>query len=539
MTSTDGSRGAAPAFKWLWAGFVLFLSVFPYVWNFWSTPPGSRYLWIIPPYPEDSYAYAAWARQAYLGRILFSLKYTALPHPPFLFQPFFLVCGRLARAGGLEIGVVFLLVKSLGVILFFLAFFRLIEFLGLNRLQSAIASIFAGVSSGFGALQLWIFGNRSASEWTPTDLKVVDANTFWSLLWNPLYPYALALMLSAVYLTEKGLSERDGASLRLAGLALGLLALIHPYELAVLYPLLVLMCLSRPRDEAAAALGRVLAPSLPFAAYAAGVSFFHPLLRMHRWAGAMESPPLWDALLGFGVPGLLASIGLAAFWEEIAGKYRQSLHWICLALVLSVCPFWFQRKLIFGAHIPVCVLGAVALDLLFSKVRGLRRRRAAMAAAGLILAPLLLGTPIRLLKDGIETVRQNARDRYRVGNGLMEGLKYLRERADQDDIVYASIETSEKIAAYSGNTVLWGHWAQSVDYEDRLAWSRAVLDPDSREDPRRRSREFWGAGIKYLFLDGGEKTLLDARPMRWLSAQVVKVFENGSVRIYRRKEPAP
>ncbi|MDE2510706.1 MAG: hypothetical protein KGL74_06250 [Elusimicrobia bacterium] len=76
----------------------------------------------------------------------------------------------------------------------------------------------------------------------------MDSNTFWCLLWNPLFPYSLALML--------------------CGLSVGTLALIHPYPVA----------------------------------YAAAIAAFHPLLKLHNAMGAMSGPSLAGILVGFG-PG--------------------------------------------------------------------------------------------------------------------------------------------------------------------------------------------------------------------------------------------
>jgi len=46
------------------------------------------------------------------GAWLFGMKYTALPHAPFLFQPFFLVVGLLARITGMAVPATNLLVKA-------------------------------------------------------------------------------------------------------------------------------------------------------------------------------------------------------------------------------------------------------------------------------------------------------------------------------------------------------------------------------------------------------------------------------------------
>jgi len=83
-------------FRWAWVAFLIVATSVPYLINWHYAPPGYRYLWILPPDPEDSFAYMAWAEQAARGALLFKIKYTALSQTPFLFHPFFLVCGWLS-----------------------------------------------------------------------------------------------------------------------------------------------------------------------------------------------------------------------------------------------------------------------------------------------------------------------------------------------------------------------------------------------------------------------------------------------------------
>jgi len=89
--SCEASR--LTAFRWGWTAFMMVATSIPYLVYWLLTPAGFHYTWIMPPYPEDSLGYLAWAQQAAQGSVLFQMKYTALPHAPFLFHPFFLVCG--------------------------------------------------------------------------------------------------------------------------------------------------------------------------------------------------------------------------------------------------------------------------------------------------------------------------------------------------------------------------------------------------------------------------------------------------------------
>src|SRR5436309_978098 len=111
------------AFRLAWTAIVVAATSLPYLLNWFATPAGYHYTWIIPPYSEDSFGYMAWAQQAAHGAWLFTIKYTALPHKAFLFHPFFLFSGWMSALFSGNIGVVFLVMKAIGVVLFFAASF--------------------------------------------------------------------------------------------------------------------------------------------------------------------------------------------------------------------------------------------------------------------------------------------------------------------------------------------------------------------------------------------------------------------------------
>jgi len=107
----------------------------------------------------------------------------------------------------------------------------------------------------------------------------------------------------------------------------------------------------------------------------------------------------------------------------------------------------------------------------------------------------------------------------------------------RDDIVFAEPTTSRLIPAFSGNTTIWGHWAQSIDYAERRRWLEGLLHPTTGWDDKARSREFWGTGIEFVLADKGFKQSLTESPYVWrvILEDADKVFENPSVVIYRRR----
>lgn len=525
--------GAPRRFRLAWAGFILLLTLLPYAVNACHTPPGQVYTWIIPPYPADAYAYRAWAMQAYNGRWLFSLKFTARPNPAVLFLPFFLAAGKLARLSGADIGLVFLLMKSVGVCVFFAAFYAFLRQWRLSPTQSVAASVFVGVAAGLGGLTPWVFPGGLPLGWVPVDAWLVDSNTFWSLLWNPLYPYSLALILTAVACADRGARDGDAVAAWFSGLCLGALALLHPYPLAVLYPLLTALCVVRRPKGWRPILARIIGASLPATGYVVAAAILDPSLRAHNTLGTGGAVSMFAYASGFGLLPWLAVAGAAAGGREFLRRHWPLMLWIALSAALCSSPLWFHNKYVFGAHLPLCLLAGAAVDPLLVRF-GWRPSRAA-AAAALAFAAMPL-TQFVHLREAVAVVTENADGEYRLSAGMKKALEFLREHSRPQDVVFAEPKTSGKVCAFAGNTVFWGHWAQSVDFDARQDWIMGVLSGASPLTPEQRRRRFWdpAAGVDYLFLDGIWRELFKTAPAAALLAGAEKIYGSDEVDIYRR-----
>jgi len=524
------------AFRLAWTAIVVAATSLPYLLNWFATPAGYYYTWIIPPYPEDSFGYMAWAQQAAHGAWLFTIKYTALPHKAFLFHPFFLFSGWMSALFSGNIGVVFLVMKAIGVVLFFVAFYAYVDFLGLDPIQSTAASVLVGVSSGLGGILA--FSGLVSRSLAPADLWLVEMSTYWSLLWNPLFPFSLTLMLLSIYWLDRGTREARSSDLWLAGLATGVMALIHPYSLPLLFAFAIVVTVIRRRANAFGYLCRYFALALPFVTYVTVVSQINPLVARHSALGEMKSPSLVAYVLGFGLPLFFCLAALIAKWTPLFKRYYQVLLWFFLSVVFAYLPFWFQRKLVFGAHVPLCILGGIAFAMLLGWCSRSTTRRWVVIIAAVIGLPLLVATPIYLFASQAKIARANADGAYYLSNEKMEGLRFLSTHSDPNDVVFATIATSRLIPAFAGNTVVWGHWAMSIDLKERRAWLGDLFKTGSNWDDEDRSREFWGTGIQYIFADGEIKLALETYPFMWrvILKEAEKVFENDSVVIYRRRK---
>ena len=531
------NRTGLRAFRFGWTIFLLLATSAPYLVYFYCAPGDSRYTWILPPYPEDAFGYMAWVKQAALGHLLFQLKFTAVPHHAFLFHPFFLMAGWISLLFGGNVGFTLFLLKGVGVVCFLLAFYKYADYLGLNRFQSMTASILIGVASGLGGLLVWA-GLISPASQISGDLWLVDMNTFWSLLWNPLFPYSLTLLLLALFWLDRGSRDGRNSDFWRAGITTGILALTHPYSQPLLFAFAVIITALRKKSSAPGYVLRFFAAAIPFVVYVGLVARLNPLIAQHNFAGEMSSPPPVAYLLGFGLPLLFCGVGAIVNREQLMKRCWPVILWFVLSVALAYFPFWFQRKLIFGAHVALCIVAAVSIDLILNRIsKSPEIRRRLTFAAAIISLPLLVATPVYLLASENREVRNNTDNAYYINGDTMDGLIFLR-RTNPGDVVFATSETSRLIPGLAGNTVVWGHWAQSVDLTQRHNWITNLFNERADWTDPNRAREFWGTNsIQYIFADGAFKQSIERDPRRW---QVIlndadAVFTNREVLIYRHR----
>ena len=521
------------AFRLTWTAFVVVATSAPYLFNWLTTAVGDHYTWIVPPYPEDSFGYMAWAQQAAHGAWLFKIKYTALPHEAFLFHPFFLLCGWMSALLSCDIAIIFWAAKAIGAGIFLATFYRYIDYLGLNKFQATVASILVGISSGVGGIFAWA-GWLKPSSPPPADLWMPEASTFFALLWNPLFPFSLTLMLLSIYWLDRGTRDERPRDLWLSGLAAGVMTLIHPYALPLLFALSASVTIVRKRLKGVAYLLRYFAAALPFAIYVILVFRLNPLVSRHSVLGVMKSPPLITYVYGFGLPLLLGIGGLIVAWWTLLTRYWHIILWFLLSVALAYAPFWFQRKLVFGAHIPLCIVAAIAFDTMLTKWARARRSWILIGTA-VILLPLVVATPLYLVVTQRTAVKANADGAYFLSDDMVEALKVLKQQSKPNDVVFATPATSRLIPVFSGNTTVWGHWAMSVDGKERANW---LQDLFAKVEDKDRSRQFWSNDIQFIFADGGLKQWLEKSPFGWgaILRDARKVFENRSVVIYQRQD---
>lgn len=437
-----------------------------------------------------------------------------------------------------------------------------------------------------------------------------EAIVFLSLLLNPLFALSLALMaLTARELLRMSAPDGLWGAVR-AGLALLVLGNIHGYDIFVLHALalcwLLANCLAGRlnwvRGVALYALmAAISAPSVIWAWYGAQAD--------PSYAAKINTPTLsprpLDVALGFGlvlvmaaagvriacgqrtgrlgqvlavgcalvaiasalahVPGMPGSLKFAAFLLPVLALVATSglkgepdvpwrrafpVLWAACGFAVIYLPAPFQRKMLEGLHIPLCILAGIALASLIQRPPGILAGLGRPVRVGLAAALVVATLPSNLLlvSDCMRHVRANNRTLLHVlappvylARSELQGMRWLADNAAEGSIVMASSLTGNHIPAHAPCRVVAGHWAETINFAAYVATVGHFYRPTTAAPERLAALDYCRA--EYVWYGPQERLLQEAQGDEPVDVAaglpgLKTVYTNDTVRIYRRVREA-
>lgn len=554
---TENAR--APMVTWreiapviAWAVLVVTLTALPYIWAIAQAGPDQQFqgfIWGV----DDGNVYLQWIRQASEGHLLLRNQYTVMPQNPHFFNIFLVALGRVTSWTGATPGVIFHVARLAGGIVLLIAIYLLAAFVSRSRAVRWGTLALASLGSGFG----WLAAAWAATipDELPVPLRPPDyaplppqtwqvqpeAVTFLSLLLNPLFVWAMALMCFVLIAAAVTLERRSFTWAALTGILLLLVGNVHGYDIFVLHATIVTLGLlsvlrGHIRLGRAAALYLLLfviaAPAPIWALWAANQDPAY----MAKVETPTLSAPMLDMAMGYGLLLLLAIPGAWYALRRWKASPRLMLPvcWVVTNAVLlyAVKPasspefhweplFSFQRKLAEGLHIPIALLAAVGLALVIAprlhksasgEARAASERRVLPAGSrrgstssapgrgvgvGLLIAlAVALSMPSNALfvSDCLHNVRTNNSDLLPylqppifLTFDEVHGIRELASEAEPDDVVLSSSLTGSHIPPDARCIVFAGHWAETLNF------GRAVDYVGQFLLPGRSSQVLYGA----------------------------------------------
>jgi len=489
---------------------------------------------------DDAYVYLSWTRQAADGHFFARNLFTTEPRLGHQFNVYFLLLGNACRILHLPIVIgSFVARLAFGVSLLWLIYrFYLWAAPGSASTRCAAFSLCA-LGTGGGWVYL-MMGIHKPYWQTPVDIWQPEAFTFLSILAAGLFSASTLLIVSVIFLllrAEEHSCTRDAVFAGICALVLGN---IHSYDvlhIAGAWGLyLVVRQLSERRVDwaswrRAVLAGAVCSPSVAYQLF--------ELTRDHvlqtRAAAPTPTPEFLDYVLGYGLTLVFAVLAVvllirSKMFRSIWRNKNVSLMlicWVVAVFVLAYVPCSFQRKMIMGLHVPLCLLAGSAAVFVGQACAA----RFKTLPAGLVPAlVVLVSLPTGLISIGgilhhIDKGDSDMQSPSFLTADEIHVFDWVRQNTRPSDSFFGPPPKMLFLPAYCDRRVWCGHWSETPDYiaklREGITFSRGQI---------RNEREFLvQTGAQYLIWPARIGSGVSPNAMLCLKP----VYGNATYTIYR------
>jgi hypothetical protein len=521
----------------IWSGIILALISMPVIVGY--LMPNETYAFTgAAHHPEDMMSYLAKMRQGYEGAWAARLPYAVEPHPGIpLFYLFYTLLGRVGRWTGLSLPLLYHSARVVCAAFLLSTAYRFIAFILPKPNWRWTAFLLATVASGFGVWVVLLTGSFTLGGITPIDLWPLDFYTFALWFLSPHQTLGIALfllILQSVVTYWETLEPRRLVPGIVAALVEGFLfpflPLVYGITLAIAW-----LWERRWRIAPLATIGAViLVVILPLPivinywlglrGHAAWISFSSQNLTL--------SPPVWHYLLGYGVVGLLALPGGWWAWRE-GPRGRLAVTLVVVSLILAYLPANFQRRLITGAHVPMCALAAAGIHgwllPLWGRWRPASRAkliyRANLTRVGVVAFSAISSSYVWL--SILISVLAYSSGIYIPGDAAV-GIRWLGTETSSHARILSAYTIGTVIPAYTGRRVFWGHALETPFLDQKRAEATQFFSAETSDAERRATLGRYG--ISHIFYGPDERAMGGFDPA---SATYLRpVFRYNTVTVY-------
>ncbi len=553
----------------------VFVSCLPYAWGYFLAPVmgagGRESFFIGTAYNIDDYCnYLSWLRQMGDGRFFLHNLFTTDPQKDLEFNIFFWLLGRvmavthcspqaalqIARVGG-GIGLLWLVYR----------FYR--HCLPGNVPARLTALGFACLGSGFG-WTVWRSWQDKNLPGGPVDAWQPEAYTFLSIYTSALMTVSTLLILGALYALLLGEQTGRVKYAVIAGVCGGVLGNMHSYDVLHLSAawgvfLVVLTIMRRGRGVAGSWLRATIALALTLPTTLYMYYVFNAEAVFHKRANVPTlSPAFWHYALGYGVVFLLAILAAVLVVRRLvppapttvqtgrgaggepAGRYTAPENlplllaacWAVGGLLVCYLPFAFQRKMLMGEHIPLCLLAGVGAAWLAEKLRPPARNWVLAGLVGLALP----SNALFLVRD-FRHLQHNRSETHLppfLSVALIDVYHWLHAHTPPNAAVVGFPGLCTALPGEAGRAVWAGHWAETPSYGAKDAEFADAFDAAAADSDRRAFLKSTGAQFLFYPNDLSKATFkrhgmlhtfveLSAAPPPYLT----EVYKNDEFTVYR------
>jgi hypothetical protein len=445
----------------------------------------------------DYSVYLSWTRQAADGHFATLNLFTTLKQHGYLFNALFLVLGNIVRFTHLPIPIAFMIVRIIGAVVLLRLAYKLCSLAFPKSSQARLTSFaLIALSSGFGWKYWPAWSDKNAGSF-PVDVWQPEAFTFLSIYTSVLFVIATIFILTAVYNLVRGEQTGKLKYSCYAGICGLVLGNIHSYDVLHLAAAwgfyLVAISIVEKRFDRDRWLRAVVAGvfTLPTTVYQYWVFKHETVFRLRALTPTL-SPPLFYYAMGYGLVFFLA-LGAIALIVVRRAKFSRLfgdtkiltwvLSWAVAGLTIIYLPVEFQRKMVMGEQIPLCILAGGAASLL---VQGLSTQFQRICLTVLVLLTLP-SNALFLLRD-IHHIEENKSEIADANPFLTDAqigvLNWIKLNTRPGDAILALPPIGQFVPGYCDRAVWVGHWSETPNYGQKLAKLTRMLSARTPEASR-------------------------------------------------------
>jgi hypothetical protein len=526
---------------------VLVITSLPYLYGYLSSPPDRQFMGLMLDIPDHG-QYLSWWR-SFQSALVVPNKLTPEPNEPLFFNLLWWVLAQVSRWTGLGYAPVYQAFRWIAGGSFLWALYRLIAQWLPDEGQRRMAFLLTTFSSGLGWVLVLLKYTLTKGELLfPLDVYIAEGNSFLCILAFPHFTLAMTFIALVFEFIWRGWKEGRTRYIVVAGILSLLLGWTHTYDLLIVYGVMGVFVLSIWVKQRAFPWslfwGGVIVAGLSCsgAIYSVILTTVDPLWEevLAQFANAgVYTPTLPHMVILFGFPLIVAVaawIGLA--WRK-RGRDRSLwsaenlfvMGWFLAGAALNYIPTDFQIHMLSSWQIPMMVLVTKGLyDFVVPSIArwkpGLGNRATRLVV--MVFLVTVLPTNVYLWVWRFIDLARHSYPFYLYQDDVT-ALDWLRENSAPEDIVLSSITVGQYVPALSGNTAFLAHWAQTVDYYDKVERVNRFFDASAPDGERTDTLNTFG--VDYVLHGPAEQDLgsYDPATAPWLDL----AFSTPHVDVYR------
>ncbi|MCX5776042.1 MAG: hypothetical protein NTX32_00145 [Candidatus Firestonebacteria bacterium] len=517
---------------WLLLFAIVFslLTLVPYLFMQAGAPSGSVFLYTMGN-NYDQASYQAWIKQAEEGKIFAGSNYTTEPQSGLFFNPFFYLCGNYVKLTGLNMLPAYQLIRMLLVVALVLMLYKFSEIFLSGFKERFFFTVLTSFSGGFGFLipNAGLKHLQEVFNIVSLDLWVPESNIFITCLQKPLFMAALILMLLVFYFLLKGFVSLKKSSFFAAAGALFLLGLTHPYDLATVYGALTVYLFWSKADRKRwyYFLGAAVLSS-PALIYEYMLNIYDPFFR--EWGKTVTlSSTIYSYLLGYGFVLLAALAYMVKRWNKFSRPELFLLSWVFSHLIMAYMPVRFERRLLLGLAVPLCLLAALwfyKYFIPFMQKNSFAAKKILPVAAILLIVP----SNIRYVYEEYKYFVKYSNN-YCLPAGDYKAFSWMDKNVKRDSVIFAFYSSGVYMPGLTGCKVYAGHYDQTLDAVRKKKETGVFFE--TRTPDTFRVELLAKSKAEYLYFGSFEKHIGD--PGFDLKSYLSKVYDKDGVKIYKVK----